>query len=253
MDRKAEPPSRGSILLAERDTKTRCELAGVLRSAGFTVADVSDADQILRLLSQQDFDAALLATDLGESSGMALLRDLSAFGMVTPVMMTAPVADLDLAIEAMRLGAVDLLICPIALVDAIERVSEAVKKGRRSRLLQEARLRVLELAETAEALEAEFVSNPASGLRPRSAPLNEDPLSALEPSLLSRLTPRERDVTRRLAQGLSVSQMARELELSPNTVRNHVKSIFNKLQVRSQVALLSLLIGARSGSVKSPV
>jgi two-component system nitrate/nitrite response regulator NarL len=184
---------------------------------------------------------------------MALLRDLSAFGMVTPVMMTAPVADLDLAIEAMRLGAVDLLICPIALVDAIERVSEAVKKGRRSRLLQEARLRVLELAETAEALEAEFVSNPASGLRPRSGPLNEDPLSALEPSLLSRLTPRERDVTRRLAQGLSVSQMARELELSPNTVRNHVKSIFNKLQVRSQVALLSLLIGARSGSVKSPV
>ena len=45
------------------------------------------------------------------------------------------------------------------------------------------------------------------------------------------LTAREREVLSLLAAGVSNSQIATRLSLSPKTVRNNVSSIFSKLQV----------------------
>jgi DNA-binding NarL/FixJ family response regulator len=55
------------------------------------------------------------------------------------------------------------------------------------------------------------------------------------------VSPREWEVLERLRTGLRVSTIARELEISPNTVRNHLKSIYRKLGVRSQTELLEQL------------
>ena len=44
-----------------------------------------------------------------------------------------------------------------------------------------------------------------------------------------------------LAQGLPPQRIAKKLHLATNTVRNHLKSIFLKLDVNSQVALLGKL------------
>jgi DNA-binding CsgD family transcriptional regulator len=52
------------------------------------------------------------------------------------------------------------------------------------------------------------------------------------------LTLRERDVLALLLEGLRVSSIARRLYLSPQTVRNHLKSIFRKLGAHSQAELL---------------
>lgn len=53
------------------------------------------------------------------------------------------------------------------------------------------------------------------------------------------LTGREREILELLAEGASNGQIALRLDLSPKTVRNHVSSICNKLQVldRAQAAL----------------
>jgi DNA-binding NarL/FixJ family response regulator len=45
------------------------------------------------------------------------------------------------------------------------------------------------------------------------------------------LTPRERDILRLIAQGLTNAAIADRLSLSPKTVRNQVSTIFSKLQV----------------------
>jgi DNA-binding NarL/FixJ family response regulator len=45
------------------------------------------------------------------------------------------------------------------------------------------------------------------------------------------LTPRERDILKLIAQGLTNTSIAERLSLSPKTVRNQVSIIFNKLQV----------------------
>ncbi|WP_027483583.1 response regulator [Deinococcus pimensis] len=48
------------------------------------------------------------------------------------------------------------------------------------------------------------------------------------------LTAREEDVLRLLARGLSNKLIARELDISESTVKNHVKSILAKMQVRNR-------------------
>lgn len=63
---------------------------------------------------------------------------------------------------------------------------------------------------------------------------------------LSMLSQRERDVVLALRRGLRLSDIARVLGISNHTARNHLKHVFRKLGVHSQVELLSV-IGARAG------
>jgi two-component system, NarL family, response regulator LiaR len=59
--------------------------------------------------------------------------------------------------------------------------------------------------------------------------------------LLAKLSERELDVLRLLAQGVSNTDIAKQLYLTHGTVRNYVSSILNKLNVedRTQAALLA--------------
>ena len=57
-------------------------------------------------------------------------------------------------------------------------------------------------------------------------------------SELLRLTARQWEIARRIAQGDRVTMLAEDLRISPNTVRNHLKEIFRKLHVGSQAQLV---------------
>jgi DNA-binding NarL/FixJ family response regulator len=52
------------------------------------------------------------------------------------------------------------------------------------------------------------------------------------------LTGRELEVTRAIARGLSTAEIAAELYLSPHTVRDHVKALFEKVGVSSRGELV---------------
>lgn len=57
-----------------------------------------------------------------------------------------------------------------------------------------------------------------------------------------RLSPREREVVTKLAQGLSSKEMARELNLSPRTVETYRAKLLQKMGVRTTPQLLAKLV-----------
>jgi len=94
------------------------------------------------------------------------------------------------------------------------------------------------------------VARPASGLE--RAPLAATgewgmPNSSEAGDLARHLTDRECQVLHGLAKGLSVSVLAERLHLQESTLRGHVKSILQKLQVHSQ--LQAVLVGMRAGVI----
>jgi DNA-binding NarL/FixJ family response regulator len=73
-------------------------------------------------------------------------------------------------------------------------------------------------------------------------------LPGKQPSLFDDLTPRELEVLKLIAEGLSNKEIAEELIISEKTVKNHINNIFSKLHVndRSQAMLYAI----RKGLVK---
>jgi DNA-binding CsgD family transcriptional regulator/tetratricopeptide (TPR) repeat protein len=72
------------------------------------------------------------------------------------------------------------------------------------------------------------------GLVPRAVAMRDACSQAEIPDL--GLTPRERDVLRLIAQGLTDAEVAERLSLSPRTVGSHLTSIYGKLHVQSRTA-----------------
>lgn len=109
------------------------------------------------------------------------------------------------------------------LADSIASLSRLVVASERRLQERIGRLEACfgELASTLELVARNENSIPAS------------PITGLE--LLSR---REREVLDQLLANRRVAAVARQLHISPHTVRNHLKSIFRKLEVNSQSELL---------------
>jgi len=73
----------------------------------------------------------------------------------------------------------------------------------------------------------------ARKLTPRPAPAIFEVNQAAIRSL--GLTPREHDILQRLASGQSNKELARELDISPNTIKTHLARLYEKLEVRNRI------------------
>lgn len=71
------------------------------------------------------------------------------------------------------------------------------------------------------------------------------PVEPADPALAASLTPRERELIRLIARGLTDKDIARELNLSPTTVRTYNSALYEKLSIqrRGQMRALADALG----------
>jgi DNA-binding NarL/FixJ family response regulator len=77
----------------------------------------------------------------------------------------------------------------------------------------------------------------AAGLTPAPGEtISLDPIKEFE-----EMSTRQREIVARLAAGERVKEIARDMYLSPSTVRNHLTAVFRRFGVHSQLELISVL------------
>jgi DNA-binding NtrC family response regulator len=118
------------LLLVDDDPNTLASLSRAFRLAGHEAVVCDNADRAIELLKAQRFDMVLSDVVMPGKDGLALLADLKALGSTTPVVMISGQANVEMAVRATRLGAVDFLEKPISTDKLLLTLENVVRLAR---------------------------------------------------------------------------------------------------------------------------
>ncbi len=114
--------ARGSILVVDDDRGHREMLRDVLVGEAARIDMAEDGRAALHCIAADPPDLMLLDVRMPEMSGIEVLRSLREAGPVPPTIVVTAFAEVDDAVEAMKLGAVDYLEKPLDVTSLIELV-----------------------------------------------------------------------------------------------------------------------------------
>jgi FixJ family two-component response regulator len=120
------------ILVADDDPTLRSELAELLRADGHDVQIASDGGEALERLESDAFEVALLDLVMPRATGLEILHRLQVIRPETAVVMITGHGSVDIAVEAMKGGAVDFVVKPFE-IESLERVLQGIADERRAR------------------------------------------------------------------------------------------------------------------------
>src|SRR5271156_1993780 len=102
------------LLLIDDDPNTLASLSRAFRLAGYEATVCDSAVRALELIRAERFDVIFSDVVMPGKDGISLLEDLKAAGVTTPVVMISGQANVETAVHAIRLGAVDFLEKPLS-------------------------------------------------------------------------------------------------------------------------------------------
>ncbi|MCU0571438.1 MAG: sigma-54 dependent transcriptional regulator [Syntrophobacteraceae bacterium] len=103
---------RIKILVVDDELIVRESLIGWLRKSGYEVAGADGGRQALAILAENDYDLVFLDFKMPEMSGIEVLEQIKANYPQTMVVMITAYGSIQIAVEAMKLGAHDYLMKP---------------------------------------------------------------------------------------------------------------------------------------------
>src|SRR5208282_5822315 len=118
------------LLLVDDDANTLASLARAFRLAGHEAVVCDNADRALELGKTQRFDMIFSDVVMPGKDGLTLLAELKAAGVQAPVVMVSGQANIEMAVRATRLGAVDFLEKPLSTDKLLVTVENIVKLSR---------------------------------------------------------------------------------------------------------------------------
>jgi len=123
-------PPRAQLLIVDDEANTLASLARAFRLAGHEAVVCDNAPRALELAKSQRFDLILSDVVMPGKDGLALLEELKAQGVTSPVVMMSGQAHIDMAVRATRLGALDFLEKPISTEKLLLAVENALRLER---------------------------------------------------------------------------------------------------------------------------
>jgi DNA-binding NarL/FixJ family response regulator len=202
-----------SVLIADDQALVRAGFRTILELAGFdVVGEAANGREALEFARADPPQVVLMDVRMPEMDGLEATKRIGQAGLPTRVLVLTTF-DLDEYIyEALQAGASGFLLKDVGR----ERLAEAVETvASGESLFAPAVLR---------RLVENYVARPAPG--------------AVRPALGESLSPREIEVLEHVARGLSNAEIAEELIISLATVKTHVRSLLQKLELRDRVQLV---------------
>ncbi|WP_406211239.1 response regulator [Kitasatospora sp. NBC_01560] len=193
------------------------------------VGAAADGEEAVALVERHRPDVVLMDLRMPRVDGVEATRRIRAAHPETEVVVLTTYADDDSLFPALQAGARGYL-TKDAGGEEIARAVADVRSGAAG-LSPQVQLRLLErLAGQAPVRPA--ASGPAAG--PSSAAPAAGPPGSAADALPDGLTAREAEVLALIAEGLSNTEIARRLFVSPATVKTHINNLFAKTAVRDR-------------------
>ena len=146
------------VLIADDEDSLRSTIAAWLGDEGFVVQQAADGLEAIKLVQSNDFDIALLDIKMPGVNGLEVLRFVRKNSPTTDVIMMTAMSDVNMAVEAMKLGSKEYLTKPVDLDQLVPQLRMLISKRD-----AEDRIRQLQGEHTARLLYD--LHNPISGLR----------------------------------------------------------------------------------------
>ena len=211
------PPVSIRLLLADDHRMLREGLRRTMEEEGFeVVGEAADGEEALRQAAALRPDVVLMDVTMPVLDGVEATRQLHEHLPEIPVVILTMHADREVLARAIRAGAAGYLVKDCSTDEVVRTV------------------RIAASGETA--LSPELAASMLA-----EAQKLETPADALEPII----SKREEEVLQLVADGLSTSEVAAKLYISIKTVKNHLASIYQKLDARdrTQAVLQAVRMG----------
>jgi two-component system, LuxR family, response regulator FixJ len=200
------PSDQAIVHVIDDDEAVRQSLAFLLAAAGIEVQTYESATAFLDVATTVKTGCVITDVRMPEVSGIDLLRRLEEFKLGVPVIVITGHGDVPLAVEAMKIGAVDFIEKPFDDEVLLTSVRSALNRLDRDHKRQ------------AERREVE--------------------------ARLATLSSRERDVLEGLVAGQANKQIAYELGISPRTIEIYRANLMTKMQAASLSDLVRMALTA---------
>ncbi len=207
--------SRPRVLLADDQPVYLAEMAELLRNSGYDCDCLSDSRQIQEELDRGLVDVLVADIRMPGNFNLELVQRVRESDEAPAVILMTGFPTLETAISSIKLKISAYLVKPFGFNELLTEVQNALaNRGANGPASERHSLRsgIINVGEVGDLLER----NPE----------------------VQRLTRREYEVLVRVLMGDDVPAIGTSLFISPHTVRNHLKAIYRKLDVRSRVELV---------------
>ena len=197
-----QSPNNTIVYIVDDDDGLRDSLNLLMKKSGYTTHICASATEFLEAYEPSNAGCLLLDVRMPGINGLELQQKLATENYDIPIIIMTGHADVSMAVQAMKNGAIDFIEKPFHNQELLTILQQCMAEGREKQRKRHSNLQALKI--------------------------------------ISQLTPRERQIMDLIADGLPNKKVAKLLAISVRTVEAHRAHIMEKLYIKTLPDLVRL-------------